>query len=52
MTVAQEIADEQLDEVYDALSDFVARFTVEHVVLFERDADGNWAWRAQFPLGG
>ncbi|WP_375488464.1 2'-5' RNA ligase family protein [uncultured Jatrophihabitans sp.] len=52
VTVAQDIADAQLDEAYDGLADFVARFTVEHVVLFSRDERGEWAWRAQFPLGG
>jgi 2'-5' RNA ligase len=52
VTVAQGIADEQLDEAYDGLAGFVARFRVEGVVLFSRDPDGRWQWRKEFPLGG
>jgi 2'-5' RNA ligase len=52
VTVAQGIADDRLDEAYDGLSGFVARFRVEGVVLFSRDPDGRWQWRKEFPLGG
>jgi 2'-5' RNA ligase len=52
VTVAQGIGDEQLDEAYDGLAGFVARFRVEGVVLFSRDPDGRWQWRKEFPLGG
>lgn len=51
VTVAQDIADEQLDEAYDGLAGFVARFRVEGFVLFSRDSDGRWQWRRQFQLG-
>ena len=52
VTVAQQIADQGLDDAYDGLSNFVARFPVERFVLFSRDADGRWNWRTEFPLGG
>jgi 2'-5' RNA ligase len=52
VTVAQDVADEQLDEAYEGLADFVARFTVENIVLFQRDGGDGWARRSQFPLGG
>jgi 2'-5' RNA ligase len=51
VTVAQDIADERLDEAYEGLSGFVARFRVDGVVLFSRDPDGAWRWRREFPLG-
>jgi 2'-5' RNA ligase len=52
VTVAQGIADEKLDEAYEGLAGFVARFRVDSVVLFSRDPDGRWQWRKEFPLGG
>jgi 2'-5' RNA ligase len=52
VTVAQDIAGEKLDEAYDGLAGFVARFRVDGVVLFSRDPDGRWQWRKEFPLGG
>ena len=52
VTIAQDVPDAQLDEAYEGLSDFVARFTVENIVLFQRDGRGEWDWRAEFPLGG
>lgn len=52
VTVAHKIADEGLDEAYEGLSGFVARFPVEHFVLFCRGAKGRWTWRTEFPLGG
>lgn len=52
VTVAQEIPDTALDEAYDSLAGFVARFTVERIVLFARDAGGSWGRRSEFPLGG
>lgn len=51
VTVAQDLDDARLDEAYEGLSGFVARFTVEHFVLFLRDPDGRWVWRREFPLG-
>jgi 2'-5' RNA ligase len=52
VTVAQEIDDAGLDDAYDGLAGFVARFAVEHFVLFSRDAEGRWYPRTEFPLGG
>lgn len=52
VTVAQDIDDARLDEAYDGLSGFVARFRVDGFVLFSRDADGRWMWRREFSLGG
>ena len=51
VTVAQHIPDAGLDEAYEGLSGFVARFSVDRFVLFERSGDGSWHWRTEFPLG-
>ena len=51
VTVAHEISDEGLDEAYEGLSDFVARFRVERFGLFVRHADGTWSTRAEYSLG-
>jgi 2'-5' RNA ligase len=51
VTVAQEIPDEKLDEVYDGLSNFVARFPVDHFSVFERGADGVWNHHEDYRLG-
>ena len=50
VTVAQGVDDTALDEAYDGLSGFVARFAVDSIVLFSRDVDGTWTWRTEFPL--
>jgi 2'-5' RNA ligase len=51
VTVAHDVPDDRLDEAYEGLAGFVARFPVDRFVLFERDGDGRWNWRAEFPLG-
>jgi 2'-5' RNA ligase len=51
VTVAQEVPDAALDEAYDGLSGFVARFPVDRLGLFFRAKDGRWTWRTEFPLG-
>ena len=51
VTVAHEIPDAGLDEAYEGLSEFVARFTVDRFSLFERARDGVWHWRQDYPLG-
>jgi 2'-5' RNA ligase len=51
VTVAQEVGDAALDEAYDGLAGFVARFPVESFVLFSRDEDRSWQWRTEFTLG-
>ena len=52
VTVAQDIDEAALDEAYEGLSTFVARFPVEGFVLFSREADGSWTWGREFALGG
>ncbi len=52
VTVAQDLAEAALDEAYDGLSGFVARFPVESFVLFSRGSDGSWTWGREFQLGG
>ena len=51
VTVAQDVPDAALDEAYEGLSGFVARFPVERFALFSRDDAGTWAWRTEFELG-
>jgi 2'-5' RNA ligase len=51
VTVAQDIGEAALDDAYDGLAGFVARFQVERFVLFSRSGDGRWTWRTEFPLG-
>ena len=51
VTVAQELGDDALDEAYDGLAGFVARFPVDRVVLFSRESSGAWKWGREFPLG-
>ena len=51
VTVAQDIDDAALDDAYDGLSNFVARFAVDSFVLFSRLNSGEWTWRRRFPLG-
>jgi 2'-5' RNA ligase len=51
VTVAQDIGDGGLDDAYDGLAGFIARFRVERFVLFSRGSDGLWTWRTEFPLG-
>jgi 2'-5' RNA ligase len=52
VTVAQDLDEAALDEAYEGLSGFVARFPVGRFALFSRDDEGCWAWRTEFPLGG
>jgi len=52
VTVAHEIPDSGLDEAYDGLAGFVARFPVQRFGLFSRDPDRHWRWRTEFELGG
>jgi 2'-5' RNA ligase len=52
VTVAHGIDEAGLDEAYEGLSGFIARFVVERFALFSRDNDGRWTWRTEFELGG
>ena len=51
VTVAHDLDDAALDEAYEGLGGFVARFPVTHFVLFSRDSGGRWTWRTEFELG-
>jgi 2'-5' RNA ligase len=51
VTVAQEIDDAALDEAYDGLSTFVARFPVAKFAMFSRDVDRRWQVGTEFRLG-
>jgi 2'-5' RNA ligase len=51
VTVAQDIDDAALDEAYEGLAGFVARFSVDRFGLFSRNGDGRWTWRTEFELG-
>jgi 2'-5' RNA ligase len=50
VTVAQDVDDAALDKAFDGLSGFVARFPVNHFVLFSRDDAARWQWRTEFLL--
>jgi 2'-5' RNA ligase len=52
VTVAMDIDDARLDDAYEGLAGFVARFSVDRFVLFARDPKGRWNWRREFPLAG
>lgn len=52
VTVAQEVPDPALDQAYEGMAEFVARFAVTHFVLFSRNEDRRWEWHTEFPLGG
>ncbi len=51
VTVAHGVDDAALDEAYEGLAGFVARFTVDRFVLFARRPKGRWDWHSEFPLG-
>ncbi|MGI5214325.1 2'-5' RNA ligase family protein [Plantactinospora sp. CA-290183] len=52
VTVAQDVAPEALDRVYEDLADFAALFKVEKFTLFSHDGQARWRARREFPLGG
>ena len=52
VTVAQDVAPEELDKVYEDLADFSARFDVESFTLFSHSGEGRWRPRRDFPLEG
>jgi 2'-5' RNA ligase len=52
VTVAQDIPAAALDEVYEDLAGFSARFQVDSFTLFEHSGDGRWKPRRDFPLAG
>lgn len=52
VTVAHDIADERLDEAYEALRDFIAQFEIDRFVMYTQDPDGTWQVRSEFLLSG
>ena len=52
VTVAQDIAPEALDKVYEELSDFSALFEVRGFTLFSHGGQARWQPRRYFRLGG
>jgi 2'-5' RNA ligase len=52
VTVAQDVAPEQLDAVFADLAGFEARFRVGGFTLFEHGPDGKWHARCDYLLGG
>jgi 2'-5' RNA ligase len=52
VTVGHDVADEQLDEAYDGLRDFVAQFSVDRFVLYSQDEGGNWHAHREYLLTG
>jgi 2'-5' RNA ligase len=51
VTVAHHVSDEALDEAYDGLADFVARFPVGSFQLFELVPGTGWTLYAEYELG-
>ncbi|GGM25379.1 phosphoesterase [Micromonospora sonchi] len=52
VTVAQDVASEALDRVYEDLADFSAMFEVERFTLFSHSGQARWQPRRNFRLGG
>ena len=52
VTVAHDVDDRALDEAYDGLSDFVARFRADRFALFTRGPQRAWIVQHEFPLNG
>ena len=52
VTVAQDIDEAGLDEAYEGLAGFTARFTVTGFALFSRGDDRRWHWRTEYLLDG
>lgn len=51
VTVAQDVPAAALDEVFDDLADFSAKFHVTAFTLFSHGGEGPWRPRRDFPLG-
>jgi 2'-5' RNA ligase len=52
VTVGHDIADRQLDEAFEGLRDFVAQFSIDHLIMYSQDADGAWHQHREFALTG
>ncbi len=51
VTVAHDLPDDGLDQAFDALATYDARFKVWGFTLFERGRDGVWRPQRDFPFG-
>ncbi len=51
VTVAHDIPAAQLDEAYEGLAGYDARFTVDRLTCFEQLVDGAWRPSLEFPFG-
>lgn len=52
VTVGHDVGDQQLDEAFDGLRDFVAEFRVDSFRMYSQDPDGTWRTCREFPLTG
>jgi 2'-5' RNA ligase len=52
VTVAHHVADPVLDDAFDLLAGYEARFEVDRFVLYEHGDDGIWRPTRDFPFGG
>lgn len=52
VTVAHDVAADQLDAAYERLAGFEARFRVWGFTLFEHGIDGRWRPQRDFPFNG
>ncbi len=52
VTVGHDLADQNLDQAYDGLRDFVARFVIDRFTLYAQDGDGTWRTHREYPLTG
>lgn len=51
VTIAQNLADPQLDRAYDELSDFECQFAVDAFALYHHEDTAGWVPQRAFPLG-
>jgi 2'-5' RNA ligase len=52
VTVGHGIADDQLDQAFVGLRDFVAQFRIDRFTMYSQDADGAWHTHREFELTG
>lgn len=50
VTVAQDVSPDRLDNAYDGLAGFEARFVVHEFTLYEHHSDGQWVAGKEYPL--
>lgn len=51
VTVAHDVPADMLDEAYDGLAGYDARFTVDAFTAFEQDSQGYWQPSCYYPFG-